>query len=151
MNHALYCFCFSFCFSSYFSNLDAFLSLLICGCFHGFISFGQTFYGLFYFIQTYLADTCVHGMVYAAPMNEHHENALWATGRSPLLDSCHSWLNNIFTVKYKISHVRHQNGCNILSTTRLNSCMLSVFNAWRNSPFRVSVDSIILTFPASTG
>jgi hypothetical protein len=35
-------------------------------------------------------------MVYAAPMNENHDKAVWATGRSPLLDSCHSWLNNIF-------------------------------------------------------
>ena len=39
-------------------------------------------------------------MVYAAPMNENHEKAVWATGRSPLLVSCISWFKSIFTVKY---------------------------------------------------
>jgi hypothetical protein len=31
-------------------------------------------------------------------MSVNHAKTVRTTGRSPLLDSCHSWLNNIFTV-----------------------------------------------------
>ena len=53
---------------------------------------------------------------------------------------------NLFFGNGYISYVRHQSGSNILSTTRLNSCILSVLNTWRYSPFRVSVDLTVLTF-----
>jgi hypothetical protein len=46
-----------------------------------------------------LEISCYHGMVYAAPMNENHEEAVRATGRSPLRVSCISWFKSIFTVK----------------------------------------------------
>ena len=49
----------------------------------------------------------VHGMVYAAPMNENHEKAVWATGRSPLLVSCISWFKSIFTVNNEFPSMQH--------------------------------------------
>ena len=64
-------------------------------------------------------------MVYAAPMNENYEKAVWATGRSPLLDSCISWFKSIFTVN--INDTRRYSGIKYSNTSFLINNVFLVY------------------------